>query len=230
MDALRAPASAEELADEERYTHLFDTLGPGRLWSPGQEQFEVAKPVRAIRIGSRAGAVAAAVLVASVSAAAAYTGAIPHRFPSSTHRSVSPQASTSTAPVRGTTATSLPSISASTRQGPTSLPTARPGGSALGPATPELKGAKGLCTAWSKGGLPTNSAAYQRLLDAAGGSGAISGYCASALSAAPGTHGAASHPAKPPKPPKSPKPPKPAKHAKPAKPAKPTKPPKGSAL
>ena len=75
------------------------------------------------------------------------------------------------------------------------------GTSSGGPSHPGIDGARGRCTAWSKGGLAATSTAYHRLVVDAGGQEQIGAYCASIL----GKPAKPTHPKKTPNPSKHPK-------------------------
>jgi hypothetical protein len=77
--------------------------------------------------------------------------------------------------------------------GQVSTPAKTHGTSSLRPTHPDIDGAHGRCTAWSKGELAATSTAYHRLVADAGGAEQITGYCASILGKSPKpTHAAAS--------------------------------------
>ncbi len=180
VEALRAPATPEELRNQDQYLEAFDAVGPAPGRTPEPLEHDDRKALRTIRIGAPVAAAAAVVLVAAVSAAAAYTGNLPRGLQSSAHRYLgaqAPPAVTSSAgpassPTTGVSATAGPS-SAGASRGPVATGSSGPSSgltasTAPTPATPA--GVRGLCTAWSKGGLATTSPSYARLAAAAGGS------------------------------------------------------------
>jgi hypothetical protein len=179
VDALRAPATTEELADEATYLALFDQSLTGRN-----------KPVRTIVLGSRAAIVAGVVVVAAATGAAAYTGSLPGSVQNAAHSVIGapaadddqdsedvgddPTGSPTESPTETQTGTPTSSASKSNGVGP----------DATGPA------AFGLCNAWSHGGLATTSVAYRNLAAAAGGADGIQAYCATVIKPGGGsTHG-----------------------------------------
>jgi hypothetical protein len=187
VQALAAPGSPEELRDEFHYLRLFDVAGPqdGQHLPAGLP--EERKSLRTRVIGGRAAAVLAASLVAGVGVAAAYAGTLPRGLQSSAHRFLGaqapPESSGSAAIVPSSQPTPHPSDSQARR--PATPPATTDGTPSVRPTPPDIDGAHGRCTAWSKGGLAATSTSYHRLMADAGGADEINAYCASILEKPP---------------------------------------------
>jgi hypothetical protein len=195
VNALRRPATASELSDQEAYLVAFDEAFPPR-----------PKPLRTLVIGGRAAVVAGIAVLAAGTGAAAYTGSLPGPLQRAAHSMVgapadqedsgdTPDPSTAE-PTGDPSATSTGQLSETGSHSPSGSPTsaAGVGPDATGPA------AFGLCTAWSKGGLATTSVAYRNLATAAGGADGIAAYCATVVKPGHGsTHGKGTPKQHPPK-------------------------------
>jgi hypothetical protein len=207
VGALRGPATPEELRDEARYLEVFDAVGP----APGRvvelADADRRRPLRTVRISSKVAAAVAAILVAGVGAAAAYTGNLPRGLQSSAHHLLGVQAPPRTTPSTGPATTGPGAGATSTTPGPSATPgrslsltagasSATPTGPAGSTASlrPTPADVAGLCSAWSKGGLATTSTSYRRLALAAGGSAHVASYCAGVLASTPtGSSSATTH-------------------------------------
>jgi hypothetical protein len=165
VDALRAPGTAEELADREVFLTAFDQVTTRERTS-----------ARTIVIGARAAVVAGIAVLAAATGAAAYTGSLPGPLQRAAHSTIGAPAADegSDEATDEPTGSSTDTPTGSPSQSPTGSPsgTQGVGPDATGPA------AFGLCTAWAHGGLAKTSVAYRNLAAAAGGADGIQAYCA----------------------------------------------------
>lgn len=152
--------------------------------------------MRTLVIGSRAGIVAGAAVIAAATGAAAYSGSLPGPMQRAAHSTIGAPAADDEQ--SSDEATDEPT--GSPTETPTESPTGGPTDSPTSSATktngvgPDATGpaAFGLCNAWSHGGLATVSVAYRNLAAAAGGADGIQAYCATIVK--PGGGSPTSHP------------------------------------
>ena len=177
LAALRAAPSQGELTGLDPVLAEFRGAGGGPV---GFHRSRPRRPAlrRTLLSVKVAGAVAAAVLGGSV--AAAYAGVLPASLQQIAHNSIA-----------------APAVSA--KPGPHQTPSAKPGphqthraGVPVGP-DPAGPAAHGLCTAYShaaaQGSATQRAVAFRNLAAAAGGSGQVAAYCASAPRPGASAHG-----------------------------------------
>ncbi len=201
VEALRAPGAPSELGSQETYLQVFDTVQGGRR-PPRAAGTTGRGSVRTVVVGVRAAAAALALVLAVGGVAAAYAGGLPRSAQRAAHRLIGAPAPGSHS-TRETTAPSSARTNAATRPSSGGASSSAAAGSrtagstTAGPAgsdrttmaPPTDPAAFGQCTAWSKGGLASTSAAYRKLATAAGGEAGIPAYCAAVLAAEAGETG-----------------------------------------
>jgi hypothetical protein len=176
--ALRAPATAAELAQSEHYLEAFTSAQTLRNTSPHSRRTSMLAPLLAAK-----SVVAGVMLVALAgTAAAAYSGSLPSGLQDVAHHNVgAPAAHASHTPKpHPTKAKPTPTPTEAT---PTSTP------KAFGHHRHHRGAVYGLCTAYTKGGLKNSHSAQKKLAKLAGGQDKIAGFCATILK---------KHPKKPP--------------------------------
>jgi hypothetical protein len=177
LAALRAAPSQGELTGLDPVLAEFRGAGgvPGGFHRSRPRRPALLRTLLSVKV---AGAVAAAVLGGSV--AAAYAGVLPAALQQIAHNSIAAPA-------------------ASAKPSPHQTPSAKPGprqtrraGTPVGP-DPAGPAAHGLCTAYShaeaQGSAAKQAVAFRNLAAAAGGSGKVAAYCASAPRPGAGAHG-----------------------------------------
>lgn len=165
--AATAPATPGELAGEEAIVAAFSRTSRGISPStPLPSRARSRSMLSTLLAGKVVAAAAAGGIALAGTAAAAYTGNLPDALQDIAHQTI------------GAPAVELPDAATERPATPAATPTGRP--ATATPAGPDATGAaaKGLCTAWDKGGLATKSVAYEALVTAAGDATKIEEFCA----------------------------------------------------
>jgi hypothetical protein len=187
LAALRAAPSQGELTGLDPVLAEFRGAGgvPGGFHRSRPRRPALLRTLLSVKV---AGAVAAAVLGGSV--AAAYAGVLPASLQQIAHNSIAaPAASAKPSPHQTPSAKPGMHQTPGAKPGPYQTPRA---GAPVGP-DPAGPAAHGLCTAYShaeaQGSAAKQAVAFRNLAAAAGGSGQVAAYCASAPRPGAGAHG-----------------------------------------